>query len=134
MGEYRVEKFEDSFLEELLAELKEIGVNAVTFEPSRLTDEQTANIMKLCDKYELMKLSGETIYSVRQSFKNHTLEDEKFQSLQNTAWALAGNTKSLELGKDGGLFSPSTIAKYPQLSTRIMIYSTLGKYGKIREN
>ncbi|MDD4003103.1 MAG: flippase-like domain-containing protein [Clostridia bacterium] len=134
MGEYRVEKFEDSFLEELLSELKDLGVNAVTFEPSRLTDEQTLNIMKLCDKYELMQLSGETIYSVRQSFENYMLEDEKFEVLHNTAWALAGNVKAIENGKESGLFSPSTIEKYPQLSTRIMIYSTLGKYGKIREN
>ena len=133
MGEYRVEKFEDSFLDELIPELKELGVNGIAYEPSRLTDEQTKRISELCEKYEMIQLSGETIYSVRQSFKNDIFEDEKFTQLKNSAWALTGNMKAIEAGKESGIFSPSTIEKYPQLSSRIMIYSTLGKYGKFKE-
>jgi hypothetical protein len=61
------------------------------------------------------------------------LSDAKYAVLVNNAWALAGNVKAIESGKESGIFSPSTIEKYPQLSARIMIYSTLGKYGKFKE-
>jgi uncharacterized protein (TIRG00374 family) len=133
MGEYRVEKFEDSYLEELISELKELGVHAVSYEPSRLTDEQVKRISEICEKYAMLQLSGETIYSVRQKFSSDILSDAKYAVLVNNAWALAGNVKAIESGKESGIFSPSTIEKYPQLSARIMIYSTLGKYGKFKE-
>lgn len=130
LGEYRVDKFEDSFLTELLTELKDIGVNAVSIEPSRLTDEQTNRILKLCDTLGLMPLSGENIYSIRQKFASDIFEEEKFGVIHNATWALCGNIKALESSKDSGMFSKSTVEKYPELNTRIMIYSTLGRYGK----
>lgn len=133
MGEYRVEKYEDSFLDELISELKELGVNAVMYEPSRLTDEQLKRIGELCEEHDMIQLSGETIYSVRQGFKNDVLEDERYDYLVNNSWALVGNVKAMDAGKESSIVSPSTIEKYPQLSTRLMIYSALGKYGKYKE-
>lgn len=133
MGEYRVEKFEDSYLEELIAELKELGINAVAYEPSRLTDEQIKRISEICNKNDILQLSGETIYSARQDIKNDILKEEKYENLINNAWALTGNLKAAETGKESGIFSPSTVEKYPELSSRVMIYSTLGKYGKYKE-
>lgn len=130
LGEYRVEKFEDSFLEELLKELKDLGVQAVSFEPSRLTDEQLSKIMRLCDEMGLMQLSGETIYSVRQSFAASILDEEKFAHLRNCVWAAAGNVKALENGLNSSMFSSQTIQSYPKLEERVLIYSALGKYGK----
>jgi uncharacterized protein (TIRG00374 family) len=133
MGEYRVEKFEDSFLDELISELKELGVNAVMYEPSRLTDEQLKRIGELCEEHEMIQLSGETIYSIRQGFRNDVLDDERFDFLVNNAWALVGNVRAMDAGKESSIVSSSTIEKYPQLSTRLMIYSALGKYGKFKE-
>lgn len=134
MGEYRVEKFEDSYLEELISELKELGVNAVAYEPSRLTDEQIKRITEVCDKFEMLQLSGETIYSVRQKLSGDILSDPKYEHLINNAWALTGNLKAIEAGKESGIFSSSTVEKYPDLSARTMIYSALGKYGKYKDS
>ena len=133
MGEFRVEKYEDSFLEELISELKDLGVNAVLFEPSRLTEEQIKRIGEVCEQYGLIQLSGETIYSIRQGFCNDVLSADNYEYLVANAWALVGNVKAMDAGKESSIISQSTIEKYPQLSTRLMIYSALGKYGKYRE-
>jgi hypothetical protein len=134
MGEYYVEKYEDSFLEELIEELKALGVQGVSYEPSRLKPEQLSAIRSVCERNDMLQLSGETVYTPQQSFEDATLEDIGLSYLAESGWALAGSCKATETDTEGGIMSRQTVEKYPELSTRILIYSNLGKYGKIKES
>ena len=67
-GDKKAQKFEDEYLEELLAACKDIGFQAVAIMPSRNTREQLMRVMRLCDELGFMQISGEDINQPRQSF------------------------------------------------------------------
>lgn len=87
-GDKRPQKFEDDYLDELFAYLNRKGVRAVTFMPSRNTAEQLDRLMKLCDKYGMMQISGEDINQPFQSFICKELADPRFAHLVDAAWEL----------------------------------------------
>jgi len=87
-GDKKAAKFEDDYLEELLAFIRERGVKGVTFMPSRNTTEQLDTLMGLCDKYGFTQISGEDINSSRQSFICKQLAEPRFQHLVDAAWKL----------------------------------------------
>ena len=57
-GDKKPEIFEDSFLDELIPTLKQLGFKAVTYMPPRNTREQLQRIQELCNKHDLMEISG----------------------------------------------------------------------------
>lgn len=87
-GDKKEQKFEDDYLEELFAYLDKKGVRAITYMPSRNTPEQLDRLMKLCDKYNMMQISGEDINQPSQSFICKQLADPRFAHLVDAAWAL----------------------------------------------
>ena len=93
-GDKKAQKFEDSYLEELMQECADIGFNAVSVMPSRNTDEQLMRVMELCDKYGFMPISGEDINQPRQNFICDELGREEFSRLIDTTWALIGHEKA----------------------------------------
>jgi len=92
-GDKSTGKFEDEYLEELMAFLKENGVNFITFAPSRNTVEQTDRLMGLCKEFGMGQISGEDINSPRQSFICSRLSDAKFKHLVDAAWMLVNREK-----------------------------------------
>ena len=49
-GDKKPEIFEDSFLDELIPALKQLGFKAVTYMPPRNTREQLQRIQELCNE------------------------------------------------------------------------------------
>ncbi|MBQ3170167.1 MAG: PHP domain-containing protein [Clostridia bacterium] len=87
-GDKKAQKFEDEYLDELLAFMREKGVKGVTYMPSRNTIEQLDRLMGLCDKMGFTQISGEDINSSRQSFICKELANPKFAHLVDRAWEL----------------------------------------------
>ena len=87
-GDKKAAKFEDDYLDELLAFLREKGVKGVTYMPSRNTDAQLDRLMNLCDQLGFTQISGEDINSSRQSFICKELAKPKFHHLVDAAWKL----------------------------------------------
>jgi len=87
-GDKKAQTFEDGYLDILFEEIHSLGFDAVTYMPSRNSMEQLLRVRELCDKYELMQISGEDINSPRQSFVCDALTDPVFQNLVDASWEL----------------------------------------------
>ncbi|MBR2561615.1 MAG: PHP domain-containing protein [Eubacterium sp.] len=87
-GDKSAAQYEDSYLPELMAFLKESGVHAVTYMPSRNTDLQLDTVMKLCKEYDMTQISGEDINSLGQSFICEKLKQPSYRHLVDAAWML----------------------------------------------
>jgi len=87
-GDKKTQKFEDDYLDELVALLKKLGFNAITYMPSRNTKEQLVRIMDLCKNNGFFQISGEDINSPRQSFICKAMDDPMFAHLTDATYAL----------------------------------------------
>ena len=87
-GDKKAQKFEDDYLDEVFECLKEEGVKAVTYMPTRNTPAQLTRLRKLCDDYGMFQISGEDINTPRQSFIIKAMENPMFQNLIDATWKL----------------------------------------------
>ena len=87
-GDKKAQKFEDDYLDDVFECLKEEGVKAVTYMPTRNTPAQLERLRNLCDAYGMFQISGEDINSPRQSFVIRAMEDPKFKNLIDATWTL----------------------------------------------
>lgn len=87
-GDKKAQKFEDSYLEDVFQCLREEGVWAVTYMPTRNTPAQLDRLRGLCETYGMFQVSGEDINSPRQSFVIRAMEDPQFQNLIDATWRL----------------------------------------------
>jgi hypothetical protein len=87
-GDKKAQKFEDDYLDELFECLKEEGVKAVTYMPTRNTPVQLERLRSLCDSYGMFQVSGEDINSPRQSFVIKAMENPMFANLIDATWKL----------------------------------------------
>ncbi len=87
-GDKKAQRFEDAYLEDVFRCLKEAGVPAVTYMPTRNTRAQITRLRALCEQYGMFQVSGEDINSPRQSFVIHAMEDPLFQNLIDATWRL----------------------------------------------
>jgi hypothetical protein len=124
-GDKKAQTFEDGFLDELFVVLREKGVRAISYMPSRNTPEQLIRLRALCDRYETLQISGEDINSPRQSFVCAAMREPMFANLYDTTWALIGHeteaTRDLSRGfmrTDGTL--AEKITRYKALALEIV--------------
>ena len=87
-GDKKAQKFEDDYLDEVMACIRDCGLRAVTYMPTRNTPEQLARIRHLCDENGMLQISGEDINSPRQSFVIRAMEDPLFANLIDSTWML----------------------------------------------
>ncbi len=87
-GDKKAQKFEDDYLDDVFECLKEEGVTAVTYMPTRNTPAQLERLRGLCDAYGMFQISGEDINSPRQSFVIKAMENPMFQNLIDATWKL----------------------------------------------
>ena len=87
-GDKKAQKFEDDYLDDVFECLKECGVPAVTYMPTRNTPAQLERVRKLCDQYGIFQVSGEDINSPRQGFIIKAMENPMFQNLIDATWKL----------------------------------------------
>lgn len=92
-GDKKAQKFEDDYLEDVFECLKEVGVKAVTYMPTRNTPAQLKRLRGLCEAYGMFQISGEDINSPRQSFVIRAMEDPQFQNLVDATWQLIEHEK-----------------------------------------
>lgn len=92
-GDKKAQKFEDDYLDDVFECLKEEGLKAVTYMPTRNTPAQLARLRGLCDRYGMFQISGEDINSPRQSFVIKAMENPMFQNLIDATWKLIEHEK-----------------------------------------
>ncbi|MBQ0099867.1 MAG: PHP domain-containing protein, partial [Firmicutes bacterium] len=80
-GDKKAQKFEDDFLEDLIREIKKIGIDTIAFMPTRNTPSQLERLMGLCDKNNMFQISGEDVNSPRQKFECKALADPRYSHL-----------------------------------------------------
>ncbi len=127
-GDKKAQTFEDSFLDQLIGELKKLGFMAITYMPTRNTRAQLDRLMKLCRENGFFEISGEDINSPRQSFVCAALEDDAFSHLRLATYALIGHELSASESTDRSMFSAKSKAKTPALSDRIAEYARAAGY------
>jgi len=134
-GDKKAQKFEDAYLDELIAYMAETGFKAVTYMPARNTDKQLSRIKALCESSGLMQISGEDINSPLQRFICEKIETPGFKHLIDSAWALVGHELACAGGLSEGMFSAETVARLPGLEERIEYFAELAreKYSKKRK-
>ncbi len=93
-GDKKAQKFEDDYLNDVFECLKEEGVTAVTYMPTRNTPAQLERLRGLCDSYGMFQISGEDINSPRQSFVIKAMENPLFQNLIDATWTLIKHENS----------------------------------------
>ena len=87
-GDKKAQKFEDDYLEDVFEFLKECGIRAVTYMPTRNTPQQLERLRGLCEQYGIFQVSGEDINSPRQSFAIKAMENPMFANLIDATWKL----------------------------------------------
>lgn len=87
-GDKKPQKFEDDYLDDVYTFLKDSGVPAVTYMPTRNTRAQLERLRGLCERHGLFQVSGEDINSPRQSFIIRAMEDPMFRNLIDATWRL----------------------------------------------
>ena len=87
-GDKKAQKFEDDYLDDVFECLKQEGVTAVTYMPTRNTPAQLTRLRALCEQYGMFQISGEDINSPRQSFVIKAMENPLFQNLIDATWQL----------------------------------------------
>ena len=126
-GDKRAQKFEDDFLDELIAYVAQIGYRAVTYMPSRNTKAQLHRLRALCEKHNLFQISGEDINQPRQSFVCEAQRDPEFSNLYDATWALIAHEWRATEDPAQGFFSEESIARWPQLNERIAAFAAFGQ-------
>lgn len=93
-GDKKTQKFEDDYLEDVFQCMKEAGIWAITYAPTRNTPAQLNRLRKLCEQYGMFQVSGEDINSPRQNFVTRIMEDPQFQNLIDATWKLIEHEKT----------------------------------------
>jgi hypothetical protein len=125
-GDKKARKFEDGYLNELFPFLKDAGFEAIAYMPSRNTPKQLARVMDLCERYELIQISGEDINQPRQSFVCEKLREPAFSHLSDSTWALVGHEAAAGRDPEDGITSLKTKKAFPDLRKRIAHFKAIG--------
>ena len=124
-GDKKAQKFEDDYLDEVFEVINGLGINAVTYMPSRNTRQQLIRLRVLCDANGKMQISGEDINQPRQKFICEAMDDPMFDNLTESTYALIGHELLAGQDMDKGLFAPATIKEMPDLNERLKRYSEI---------
>ncbi|MBQ1954901.1 MAG: PHP domain-containing protein [Clostridia bacterium] len=117
-GDKKAQCFEDSYLDELFAELKRVGYGAVTYMPSRNTPEQLKKIREMCDANNLFQISGEDINSPRQSFVCVAARAPEFENLRVAAYTLIGSEDAASADASLSFSGEKAEKEFPCVSKR----------------
>lgn len=126
-GDKKAQRFEDEFLDDLLAEIVRLGFVAVTYMPPRNTPPQLERIRRLCRENGLMEISGVDINSSRQSFNCPEILDPAMAHLIDSTWALIAHEKLAAAEPRYALFSPDNPLAGLPLEERIDRYAAWGR-------
>ena len=123
-GDKKSQRFEDSYIDVLMKELKKLDFDAITYMPSRNTRYQLSKVMALCNEYEFFEINGEDINSPRQRFSS-TFDDEMFDHLKDMNYALIGHEIAVSENIENSMFSEKIKTEFPKIKDRIDFYKSL---------
>jgi hypothetical protein len=126
-GDKKAEQFEDTFLDEFMRWLSDLGFRAITYMPPRNTPAQLDRIAALCEVHGFMQISGVDINSSRQSFNCPEILDPRFAHLITSTWALIGHEKLSTVSDGSGIFGERALSAYPRLDDRLAHYAQIGR-------
>lgn len=126
-GDKKTQRFEDSYIETLMQELKKLDFDAITYMPSRNTRYQLAKVMELCNKHEFFEINGEDINSPRQLFSSCFDNDEMLEHLKDMTYALIGHELAVTEDIDNSMFSEKIKEKFPKIKDRIEFYKEIAR-------
>ncbi len=126
-GDKRAQRFEDGYLDELFALLKDLGFQAITYMPTRNTAAQLERVRALCDRHGFFQVSGEDINSPRQSFLCEALRNPGFANLIDATWALIAHERLSEDDPAEGLFGARAVARHPDIVGRVQAFAQVGR-------
>jgi hypothetical protein len=126
-GDKKAEKFEDSYLDELMVEVKRLGFRAIAYMPPRNTVAQLLRVQALCARLGFMEISGVDINSPRQSFNCPELALPEFSHLIGATWALIAHERLADAAPRYGLFHPDNPLAARSLEERIAAYAEVGR-------
>lgn len=126
-GDKRAQKFEDDFLDELIDEVRSVGIRAVAYMPTRNTEAQLDRLRALCAAKGLFEISGEDINSPRQKFECKALANPRYANLIDSTWALIGHERACQKGVENGMFAAKAEGEYPDLQDRIQAFAKIGR-------
>ncbi len=126
-GDKKNMKFEDDYLDEIITYMKKVGFEAITYMPSRNSDNQLNRLRELCRIHGFFQISGEDINSPRQLFTCEALLKPENSLLVTSTWAMIGHEKEATKQLDNGMFSKKTIEKLPLLEDRINYFVSKAK-------
>ncbi len=124
-GDKKAQAFEDSYLDLLFEQLSSLGIKAVTYMPARNTLEQLSRVQKLCEKYQMLEISGEDINMPNQSFICEKLAEPEFCHLVDSTYALIGHEHLAKTNLGDAIiyqdFSdiPALIKKYSDIGKQV---------------
>ena len=118
---------DESLSEEFFKELKDIGFKAVSYESSKLGEDRIKEISTICEKLEMLQLSGDFIDRPRNSFTASYSNTAVYDQLKETSWAIIGHEKAASVNEEFGIFSNKIIEKFPTLKERVAYFSYLAK-------
>ena len=128
-GDKKAEKFEDSYLDELMAEVKRLGFRAIAYMPPRNTVAQLLRVQELCALHGFMEISGVDINSPRQSFNCPELALPEFSHLIGATWALIAHELLADADPRYGIFHPGNPLASVPLGKRLAVYAEAGSSG-----
>jgi hypothetical protein len=126
-GDKKAQEFEDSFLDELVAALPELGFQAITYMPPRNTREQLRRVQRLAEKAGLLEISGVDINSSRQVFTCPEVMLPEFRHLTTTTWALIAHEKLSAVDLRYGIFNPKNPLHLRPLTERVELYAGIAR-------
>ena len=125
-GDKKPQRFEDSYIDILMRELKKLEFDAITYMPSRNTRYQLSKVMALCREHEFFEINGEDINSPRQRFSS-VFDDEMFDHLKDMTYALIGHEMAVTENIENSMFSGKIKTKFPKIEDRICYYKSLAR-------
>ena len=126
-GDKKAERFEDSFLDLLVEEVKRLGFQGITYMPPRNTSEQLARLQALCKAHDLFEISGVDINSSRQAFTCPIILEPQFRHLVDATWALFAHERLANHDPRLSLFSAANPLANQSLTERVAAYAVIGK-------
>lgn len=126
-GDKKAQKFEDDFLDELMAELPSLGFQAITYMPPRNTKDQLRRVQRLAEAAGLLEISGVDINSSRQVFTCPEVMMPDFRHLTETTWALIAHEKLSAEDLRYGLFHRDNPFHLRPLTERVALYAGIAR-------
>jgi len=126
-GDKRALQFEDSYLDDLIAICRDIGFQAVTYMPTRNTEQQLRRIRGLCEKHHMLQISGVDINHPRQRFNCPVIKEKNLTFLYDATWALIAHEHLARIKPAYGFFHAENPLSGRPLNKRVAVYSSIGK-------